>query len=185
MTLRARGDGGPGWSRAWRIALWARLRDGDRAHRCLAGLLAERILPNLWDDHPPYQLDGNLGATAGIAELLVQSHRGVVDLLPALPPAWPDGSVTGLRARGGLTVDLRWRDRAVTALALTAGRTGPVTVRCPLLATHPLLDGAGRPVRLDPAGPASVRFTARAGVRYRASVDVHICNDQETLETRS
>ena len=167
-TRRAtRGEGGPGWSRAWRLALWARLRDGDRALQALAGLLREQTLPNLLDTHPPYQLDGNLGAVAGVAELLLQSHLGVVDVLPALPSAWPDGSVTGLRARGGITVDIQWRGGAAVALALTAGRTGPVTVRCPLLAERPLHDATtGAPVRLTPGPQQTFTFTATAGNRY-------------------
>jgi len=166
------GEPEPGWSRAWKVALWARLRDGDRAHRALAGLLRHRTLPNLWADHPPYQLDGNLGATAGVAELLLQSHRGVVDLLPALPAAWPAGSVTGLRARGGLSVDLWWRDRAVTGVRLAADRAGPVTVRCARLAGRPVVELAtGRPVPVTRVGAASWRFTARAGGRYRVAIE--------------
>lgn len=166
-SLAARGEGGPGWSRAWRVALWARLRDGDRAHQALAGLLREQTLPNLLDTHPPYQLDGNLGAVAGVCELLLQSHLGVVDVLPALPPAWPDGSVTGLRARGGVTVDIEWRGGSAVALALAADRTGPVTVRCPLLAERPLHDATtGAPVRLTPGPQQTFTFTATAGHRY-------------------
>lgn len=167
ISLAARGEGGPGWSRAWRLALWARLRDGDRALQALAGLLREQTLPNLLDTHPPYQLDGNLGAVAGVAELLLQSHLGVVDVLPALPSAWPDGSVTGLRARSGITVDIQWRGGAAVALALAADRTGPVTVRCPLLAERPLHDATtGAPVRLVPGPQQTFSFTATAGHRY-------------------
>lgn len=95
------GEPEPGWSRAWKVALWARLRDGDRAHRALAGLLRHRTVPNLWADHPPYQLDGNLGATAGVAELLLQSHRGVVDLLPAVPVTRLDAAGWRFTARAG------------------------------------------------------------------------------------
>src|SRR5690606_41912715 len=131
--------------------------------------LREQTLPNLLDTHPPYQLDGNLGAVAGVAELLLQSHLGVIDVLPALPAAWPDGSVTGLRARGGVTVDIRWRAGTAVGLALTADRAGPVAVRCPLLADHPLRDAAtGTPVKLAAGTQDTFHFTAEAGRRYQA-----------------
>ena len=135
----SQGGAGTGWSRAWVINFWARLHDGGRAFENLHALLAHSTLPNLFDDHPPFQIDGNFGATAAIAEMLVQSHRQVqtsagewvyeIHLLPALPAEWTEGSVTGLRARGGFTLDLRWEKGLLTQSTLYSVKGGRCVLR--------------------------------------------------------
>ncbi|RYY31317.1 MAG: glycoside hydrolase family 95 protein [Chitinophagaceae bacterium] len=140
-TLELRGDDGTGWSKAWKINFWARLLDGNHAHLLLKQLLKYTgasgtsysggggTYPNFFDAHPPFQIDGNFGGTAGIAEMLLQSHLGEVHLLPALPDIWKEGAIEGLKARGNFTVSINWKDHKLTSATIRAEAGGNCVIR--------------------------------------------------------
>ena len=142
-SLEIKGDETTGWSTGWRINLWARLKDAKQAYHIYQKLLtyvspdnyqgedkrsSGGTYPNLFDAHPPFQIDGNFGGTAGVCEMLIQSDGNTISLLPALPLEWKDGNVSGIRARGGYEIAMKWNDSKVTELTITSVKKGKVTI---------------------------------------------------------
>jgi alpha-L-fucosidase 2 len=157
------GGGHTGWSRAWIINFWARLQEGDKVHENVLALLRKSTLPNLFDTHPPFQIDGNFGGIAGIAEMLLQSHTGELHLLPALPSAWPTGHIKGLMARGGFEVDIAWKDGKLTSATVNSllGNQCRIRTNVPVIPTS-----GGRRIKITGNGQNVVEFATKAGRTY-------------------
>jgi alpha-L-fucosidase 2 len=179
-TLELRGDESTGWSMGWKVNLWARLLDGDHAHKLIEALFnfvdqtdtnyqgGGGLYANLFDAHPPFQIDGNYGYTAGVAEMLLQSHAGRIHLLPALPSAWPNGRVSGLRARGGFTVEIEWQDGRLKEAAIRSN----LGADCVMRAEGPFQVWDGKKLVAAAANqPFQVSFPTQAGGKYRIDSD--------------
>lgn len=165
-TLNQRGDKSTGWAMAHRLNLWARAKDGDRAYHLYQQLIKTGIIENLWDVHPPFQIDGNLGATAGVAEMLLQSHEGCIEPLPALPKAWEQGSYEGLVARGNFVVSVVWAQKDMVKMSILSRKGEDCVIKYKDIEKATITDSKGRRMKTMKCGEGMVRFPTKVGGYY-------------------
>ncbi len=165
-VLEVRGDGGTGWSKAWKINMWARLRDGDHAGVMVNQILLESTLSNLFDTHAPFQIDGNFGATAGMTEMLLQSQGDSIDLLAALSTMWADGSVSGIKARGNFEIAMDWSDKKLNEATIKSGSGEDCTVSYDGITSATLVNSKGNTVNYTVVDGDTITFATTAGETY-------------------
>ncbi|TCC88563.1 glycoside hydrolase family 95 protein [Pedobacter frigiditerrae] len=168
-SLDRRGDKATGWGMAYRLNLWARIKDGDRAYLLYQTLLQRCTLDNLWDTHPPFQIDGNFGGTAGVAEMLLQSHEGFIDLLPAIPQKWKTGSFDGLLARGNFEVSANWKNNQAMNFAIKSKVGGICKLRYPNIQQAVVKNASGKQIILLSKKKDFVSFKTKAGDSFTIS----------------
>ena len=170
VSMNLRTDESTGWGMGQRINTWARLGDGNRAHKLITDLFKSGIYQNLWDTHPPYQIDGNFGMTSGVAEMLIQSNAGYINLLPALPDVWADGRVSGLVARGNFEVTMDWSDTELTSAELLSKNGGTAVVQSDRISLAVVTDEEGNAVDFEAVKENRISFETEAGKTYTISM---------------
>ena len=165
-TLNTRGDGGTGWSKAWKINFWARLHDGNHSHKLLEEQLKESTLTNLFDTHPPFQIDGNFGATAGMTEMLLQSQGGYIELFPALPDKWSDGQFKGIKARGDFELSAVWSDKTLRSMEIISNSGNVCKIKYQGIKNYIIRQQDGGTVSPTVVGDNIIEFKTIKGGRY-------------------
>jgi alpha-L-fucosidase 2 len=169
VGLVARGNGPTGWSKAWKVSIFARLLEADHAYSILSDLMATKVHGNLWTTHPPFQIDGNFGYASGVCEMLIQSHMGQIHLLPALPKVWSQGQVKGIRARGSFEFDIKWNKGKLTEALIRSEKGSDCTLRT----TMPVIvKQDGKKVKVKELEPGVVSFPTEAGKQYQVEPNV-------------
>lgn len=166
VSLTMRGDKSTGWAMAHRQVSWARLKNGEKAYQLYKGILSERVMQNLWAFHPPFQIDANLGATAGVAEMLLQSHEGYIEPLPALPKAWKNGSYEGLMARGNFQISAQWKDGKAVSFCIVSNKGEICKLKYTGIENASITDNRGKTVKTIKVGDDLVEFKTKQGIEY-------------------